>query len=100
MPNYPIRTIGVDMYREMRTLAEVLDLMLKGKNMQACDMVMARFKACQQRVKDGNWNAAKWYELIPADDSHLAFNADEEDTVHSIQLREARARALVSKANA
>ena len=81
-------------------MCEAVDLLLKGKNLEALDMLVARFKACQQRAKDGNWAAAKWFELIPPSESHLAFNADEEDTVRGIQVHEARAAAQIAKASA
>ena len=95
-----MKTLGSELYREMRTLAEAVDLILKGKSLQACDMLVARFKACQQKAKDGNWAAAKWFELIPPSDTHLSFSADEEDVVHGIQVQEARAQAQISKASA
>ena len=88
MPNFPIKDIGNDMYRQMRTLSEGIDLLLKGENLRALDLLMGRLKACQQWCKDRNWSSARWYELIPPEESHLAFAAEEEEIVHGIEARE------------
>ena len=92
MPNFPIKDIGNDMYRQMRTLSEGIDLLLKGENLRALDLLMGRLKACQQWCKDRNWSSALWCELIPPEESHLAFAAEEEEeeeeVVHGIEARE------------
>ena len=64
IPQISVRAIGLDMYRQLRTLAETMDLLVQGRTPQALDMSMQRFKACQLAVADKCWNAARWLELI------------------------------------
>ena len=42
-----------------------LDLILTGDVVGAADVLAQRFKAVEQSHADGNWSAARHYELIP-----------------------------------
>ena len=51
--------------RELRTIAESLDLIIKGRPVQAADILIQRFKAVEHSHNTGTWQGAKYLELIP-----------------------------------
>ena len=51
--------------QELRTLAEVLDLILRGQVASAADFLMQRFKAVEVGTQEG-WNLGKHLELTPS----------------------------------
>ncbi len=51
--------------REMRTLAEALDAIIRGEPAKAGDLLMQRFRATEMPVSDGHWTLAQHLELIP-----------------------------------
>jgi len=59
-------------WRELLTLSQVMDLCLSGKVDSGLDMVAQRMKAIERSLVDGNWNQARWMELIPTGDALLA----------------------------
>ena len=96
-PQNPVKHIGVPVYRELRTLAEAIDLLLQGKVTQALDVLTQRMKAVQVAVGDGHWGAAKWLELIPAKDEPTTLRNDEEEMIRSIELGELKLEELTAK---
>ena len=94
---HPVASIGDEMYRQMRTLAEVLDLLLEGRNLEAMDMLMQRFKACQLVCRDRNWRSARWLELIPPDPDMTAVGIDEEELLRKIEYGELKLAELAAK---
>ena len=97
LPQHPVREIGAEIYREMRTLAEALDLLLQGRTAAVADILAQRFKAIQVAVNDGDWSAAKWLELIPPRDQPLALRNEEEEMIRSIQHGELKLEELASR---
>jgi hypothetical protein len=80
--------------RELRTLAEAIDLLLRGDVAQVGDLLMQRFKAIEATTGDMPWAVAQHLELIPQ--SQVTALADEERAAAaSIELRESRLRAAV-----
>lgn len=57
--------IGRRSEREMRTLAEAIDAILRGDVATAGDIMMQRFRACELAALEGDWTLAKHLELIP-----------------------------------
>ena len=57
--------MGVRTMREMRTLAEALDAIIRGESAKAGDILMQRFRAAEMAVSDGHWTLAQHLELIP-----------------------------------
>jgi len=57
--------MGVRTIREMRTLAEGLDAIIRGEPAKAGDILMQRFRAAEMAVSDGHWTLAQHLELIP-----------------------------------
>ena len=51
--------------RELRTLAEILDLLALGRVLESGDVVAQRFRAVELASADGTWQLARHLELIP-----------------------------------
>ncbi|CAK0900380.1 unnamed protein product [Prorocentrum cordatum] len=88
-PAHPIREIGEDRYRELRTLAESADLIVSGKPIHALDFIFCRVKAIQKTIRDGHSRTAKWFELIPPDNGGLSLSVEDEELVAGIEAAEA-----------
>ena len=89
-PNLPVTTMGVRNARELRTLAESLDLLGAGSLARAADLLAQRFIAIETAIMDGSWESARHLELIPPEPFGLATR-----TLRSAAHREeARARKL------
>ncbi|CAK0814337.1 unnamed protein product, partial [Prorocentrum cordatum] len=97
LPQHPVKEIGVQTYREPRTLAEAVDLLMQGKAAHACDLIVQRLKALQVATTDGSWAAAKWLELIPPRDEPTAIRSEEEELIRSIQLGEMKLDELSAR---
>jgi len=52
-------------YRELRTYVEAVDGLLRGNTLQVCDLLVQQFKATTMALKDNDWSAARWLQLIP-----------------------------------
>ncbi len=57
--------VPVRAQREMRTISEALDLIIRGLPTQAADYLVQRFKALEVATRDKNWKVAERLELIP-----------------------------------
>ncbi|CAK0868476.1 unnamed protein product [Prorocentrum cordatum] len=97
LASHPVSSIGEDMFRQMRTLSESLDLLIQGKLPEAMDMLMQRFKACQLACKDKHWRSARWLELIPPDADMAAINIEEEELLRKIEYGELKLAELAGK---
>ncbi len=51
--------------RELRTIAEAVDMILKGNVVGAADVLIQRFKAVESTTGDVGWNVARHHEIIP-----------------------------------
>ncbi len=72
----PVERMGRRTAREMRTISECLDCLLRGELPELGDMLMQRLKALERSVTDGNWTMAQEMELIPPDNSTLSSPAE------------------------
>ena len=97
IPQNPIKNIGVDVYREMRTVCEAADALVSGKTIYALDILAQRFKALQMYTVDKSWSGARWLELIPPSNEQLALRAEDEEIVRTVELGELRLEELLSK---
>ena len=59
------KTMNVRNERELRTLSEAMDSILRGKVAHAGDILMQRFRACEMSLMESSWEAAQQLELIP-----------------------------------
>ena len=59
------KDVGLRNRRELRTLAETLDLLLEGDPLRAADVLMARFASVELAATDQTWAISQHLELIP-----------------------------------
>ncbi|CAK0822222.1 unnamed protein product, partial [Prorocentrum cordatum] len=55
LPQHPVKEIGVQTCRELRTLAEAVDLLMQGKAAYACDLIVQGLKALQGSAAPPPW---------------------------------------------
>ena len=94
---HPNKSLGEPLYREMRTIATVLDKILVGDVPSACDYLMQRFKGLQLFVNDGSWESARFLELIPQTTGQSAATYSELELAHSISVAELKIQKLRSE---
>ena len=81
--------------RELRTLAEALDMLILGYLPEGMDILMRRFQASETSVLD-EWSAAQHLELIPP--SHVSsVAAKTRDQAISREARDVRTRQTLVK---
>eukprot|EP00973_Karenia_brevis_P089894 12399956-Karenia_brevis.AAC.1 len=68
--------MGLRNSREALTLATAIDQILKGSPAGALDVLMQRLKALERSIIDGNWNTARWFELIPTSEANLSLQEE------------------------
>ena len=61
---HSVEKVGPRSGKELRTLAEALDLVAAGRLPQVADLLMQRFKALEQSISDGHWGIANQLELV------------------------------------
>ena len=61
--------------RELRTLAEALDLLLDGDPLKAADVLMARFSSVELASADSSWAVSQHLELVPGSMGGVASEA-------------------------
>ena len=81
--------------RELRTLAEALDMLLTGQLAQLGDLLMQRFKAVEVAAVDG-WAIAKHLELIPSAGLSSISNM-ERKLATDMEMREMKLHELTKK---
>ena len=59
------RPLGRRNERELRTIAEALDLLLEGRALEAGDILMGRFSSVELSASGEDWAVAQHLELIP-----------------------------------
>ena len=89
-PSYPGQTLSDADYRELRSLAEMLDQLVRGETATLGDFLVQRFKAKLMATRDASWGAAKYLELIPIDPIHHGTTVEEEEWVRKLRIREAK----------
>ena len=94
LPNH--RDIPEHTLREIRTLCEALDGILKGKMMETADLLAMRLKASMLAVTEG-WHIAKHLELLPATSKHVPIPQEEEEFMRKIESGEIKAREILAR---
>lgn len=92
--------ISPDKYRELRTIATAVDLMVEGRTSQAGDVLVQRFKSLLMALRDGTDTAAKWLELLPNDVMASMSPTGEDFMARTMAVQEARSHELLRKASA
>ena len=95
LPNY--RTLDEVVLREIRTLCEALDGLLKGQILEVGDLLAMRLKAVMLASQEGSWAVAKHLELLPPTSKHLPIDHEEEMLIKQVEAGELKVRALVAK---
>ena len=85
-------SLGQRNLRELRTLAEALDHLIRGDVLRTADVLAQRFKAVELAGQEGSWLVAQHLELIPP--SRMSATEDKEKTLaareelRALKLRE------------
>ena len=66
------KDVGMRSRRELRTLAEALDLLLEGDPLRAADVLMARFSSVELASAEQSWAVSQHLELVPGSVSGVA----------------------------
>lgn len=90
------QALGLRNERELRTLAEALDLLLEGQLPELGDLLTQRFKSVETAALESNWDLAKHFELIPAP-GVSAVSDSERAIAATLKLREAKLYRLVDE---
>ncbi|CAK0804970.1 unnamed protein product, partial [Prorocentrum cordatum] len=88
--HHPQSEMGVRSVREMRTVGECLDALLRGELDHLGDLLMQRLKAIEQATRDGHWQVAQHLELC--DDLGAGLARQEE--VHDAASKHRRMHGL------
>eukprot|EP00973_Karenia_brevis_P073877 10270897-Karenia_brevis.AAC.1 len=78
--------MGLRNSREALTLSAIIDALLRGNPAGALDIVAQRLKALERSIVDGNWQTARWMELIPTGEAQLSM---QEETLKAQRLEKA-----------
>jgi len=61
----PTATLGIRNHRELQTIAQSLDALLRGEILLAGDTLMQRFKSVELAAQSQSWSVAQHLELVP-----------------------------------
>ena len=61
----PVGTLGLKNHRELQTIAQSLDALLRGEILLAGDTLMQRFKSVELAAQSQSWSVAQHLELVP-----------------------------------
>ena len=81
----PVSKIGLDAHRELRTYSEACDAILRGNNLIALDILSQQMKARMLSLQDGNWDCARWLQLLPEQGGVVGLSSEDVHLVRSIQ---------------
>ena len=95
LPNH--RELPEPTLREVRTLAEAVDGLLRGRTVEVGDLLAQRLKASMIAAQDGSWNSAKWLELLPEVQRSIAVSNDEERMIRAVEAGDLKLKALMEK---
>ena len=95
LPNY--RTLDESVLREVRTLCEAIDGLLRGKTMEVGDLLAMRLKAVMLASQEGSWQVAKHLELLPPTSKNLPVSHEEEMLIRKVESGELKLRDLVER---
>ena len=77
-------------FREMRTIAVAIDNILSGKQVEAPDVLISRFKSAQKTQKDGNHHTARWLEVVASAEDGTSLDQAEEELITSVEAAHIR----------
>ena len=89
LPAHPVKAMGEAKYRELRTLCQDMDALLKGKVDSAGDLLMQRFKSVVMSLRDNSEKFGRFLELIPEE----MVGISPEETFYARELAHKTAKA-------
>ena len=93
MPSFPSKLNGGEKYRELRTLCQALDCLLRGKVDSAGDILVQRFKSLVMGLRDGTERFGHYLELIP--EESLGVTSDEAFYARELAVKAAKSEAML-----
>ena len=81
--------------RELRTIATTLDALLRGRQAEAADLLVQRFKAVELAATEGTWAMSEQVELVP-ESRVSSMGTEERAHVARREQREAKSQQLVA----
>ena len=97
-----MEAIGASAHRELRHYAEIADGLMRGNLAQVLDLTTQAFKAKMLALEDGNWNSARWLQLIPEDTAASSVPEADVEAARRIQagkMKEQEREQRVKKAS-
>ena len=91
------KDVGMRNRRELRTLAEALDLLLDGDPLKAADVLMARFSSVELAAAEQSGAVSQHLELVPGSASGVASEAAKHTASKEELLRQKLLTALGGK---
>ena len=91
--------ISPERYRELRTLATCLDMIVEGRTAESADVLMQRFKGILMSIRDKSDAASRWIELLPLEDAPTASSQGEDFLARSMAVQQAKSDELLRKAS-
>ena len=85
------------LYRELRSYCEILDGLLKGKTMEVMDLVVMQFKATTLAYEEGNWNAARWLQLLPTHTGAGSVSETDKSNARGLEMQDIKSRDLKAR---
>lgn len=91
--------ISPERYRELRTLATCLDMIVEGRAAEGADVLMQRFKGILMSIRDKSDAASRWIELLPFEDAPTASSQGEDFLARRMAVQHAKSDELLRKAS-
>ena len=88
--HWPANKIGSANHRELRTYAEACDGLMRGNLNQVLDLLSQAFKAKMMAIEDGNWDTARWLQLLPECDGVTSIPESDKEMARRIQASKLR----------
>ena len=87
--------LQVGQLRRMRTLATVVDMLVRGRVLSALDYLVQRLKAEELAQEEGSWANAQWMELLAKTEVTMSTDAERRAAGQEEKLERERKEALV-----
>ena len=98
-PNLPARsmqapTSGEGQYRGLRTTAEAIDFLLRGKISEALDLLTMHFKACTLAIRDKSCSGAKRLPPLPSETTAATTTHGEDEVLRKLEIAKKKLQLL------
>jgi hypothetical protein len=83
--------------REIRTLCEAIDGLLRGRQLETLDLLMQRLKAAMLATHDRSWQTARWLELLAPPKTAGVLDMEEEELVRKLEVGELKIQDVLKR---